>query len=919
MHSTGIRGTSWVEVPLTSLSARQDSICDLEGRTAYTNVRPDLEKNREGLPARFRVFSYDIETMSTDPDGGFPQATRQGDAVIQIGVTLNHYQNKDCYRKVLLSLGDCDEHPSFEVRVFHKEAELLLGFIELLREEDPDVIVGYNIFGFDGPYLHKRAELHGISSEFSQWSRLRRDCQFREKRLSSSALGDNRMYYYESFGRIQVDLLKVVQRDHNLPSYKLDYVASHFNQNAILQLHEGHFLTGSTSGLDEEGYFSVKVIEEDSCGVEDELPEKYKVVSIEGNRVSFEGGPIRVPDTTTEMRWCMAKDDLPAKKIFEYWPKGPSHRLAVAKYCVKDCVLVNFLMEKLDVLANNMAMSNVCFIPLQWVFLRGQGVKGLSLVAEQCRRDGYLIPTIRKDDFVNIMWSGSSQERKGRVGSSDTECTYDGCGTKGRLARYAENTIVCEACWRVQYSAAYQGAVVFDPKPGIYWDPVAVLDYASLYPSSMIAKNISWETLVEDESLLHAPGYKFHRVTYKDMGIVKKEVVCHFAEREDGVKGVLPRILMGLLEERSATRKLLKQEKNPFKRAILDGHQRALKVTCNSCYGTTGALTSALYKKSLAACTTATGVCMLERARTFVENEFIPWIQQELPADHWSRTLLPFRPEVVYGDTDSVFCSWNLPTDMPAREKRAISIKLGQLASTGIKPLLDKPQDLEYEKVFHPWIVLTKKRYAGLKYEFDPDKFTFSHMGIVLKRRDSCLMVKKVCGGILHRMLTESSPARVKAYVNGMLEDIVAGKYDINCFVTSKRLKAKYKAPESLAHVMLARRMAERDPGTAPQTGDRLSYVTVYDPKHLDAAHKVLQADRVEEVGYVLEKQLPVDYLFYITNQIMVPACQFLGLIVKRPDATLFKPLIERVTRTRRREKSKAIVNKFTEYFRIKG
>lgn len=118
------------------------------------------------------------------------------------------------------------------------------------------------------------------------------------------------------------------------------------------------------------------------------------VTEIEGNTamVRFRGGPIHIDDNVSEVRWCLAKDDLTARKIIEYWLISSKHRAII-----KDCVLVNFLMEKLDVVSNNMGMSNVCYVPLPWVFLRGQGIKGLSLVSGKCRREGYHTESIRKD------------------------------------------------------------------------------------------------------------------------------------------------------------------------------------------------------------------------------------------------------------------------------------------------------------------------------------------------------------------------------------------------------------------------------------------------------------------------------------------------------------------------------------------
>ena len=52
-----------------------------------------------------------------------------------------------------------------------------------------------------------------------------------------------------------------------------------------------------------------------------------------------------------------------------------------------DCQLVIDLLNKLQVIPNNMGMANVCNVPLSFIFLRGQGVKAQSLVSQQCRNE----------------------------------------------------------------------------------------------------------------------------------------------------------------------------------------------------------------------------------------------------------------------------------------------------------------------------------------------------------------------------------------------------------------------------------------------------------------------------------------------------------------------------------------------------
>ena len=105
-------------------------------------------------------------------------------------------------------------------------------------------------------------------------------------------------------------------------------------------------------------------------------------------------------------------------------------------------------MNKLDILSANMGMANVCSVPLEYIILRGQGIKIQSLVSKECNIENYILRELEK-------------------GASDS---------------------------------SYEGAIVLPPVKGMYLEePVAVLDYASLYPSSMIASNISHEGIVKTE------------------------------------------------------------------------------------------------------------------------------------------------------------------------------------------------------------------------------------------------------------------------------------------------------------------------------------------------------------------------------------------------------------------------------------
>ena len=195
--------------------------------------------------------------LTTLLNGSLP--TIKGDIVTQIGTTVQRFGEPDCFLKHIITLGGCDPIEGAHVESYETEEEVLLNWTRFIQELDPDIITGYNIFGFDFSFMWTRAEELGIIDEFSLLGRERhlvkdpetnklskewetKPCKLEIKKLSSSALGDNVLNYISMGGRILMDLLKVVQKDFNLVSYKLDYVAETFINDKIKKI-EGNKLT----------------------------------------------------------------------------------------------------------------------------------------------------------------------------------------------------------------------------------------------------------------------------------------------------------------------------------------------------------------------------------------------------------------------------------------------------------------------------------------------------------------------------------------------------------------------------------------------------------------------------------------------------------------------------------------------------
>jgi hypothetical protein len=194
--------------------------------------------------------------------------------------------------------------------------------------------------------------------------------------------------------------------------------------------------------------------------------------------------------------------------------------------------------------------------------------------------------------------------------------------------------------------------------------------------------------------------------------------------------------------------------------------------------------------------------------------------------------------------------------------------------------MLKAPHDFEFDKVYWPFIIFSKKRYVGHKYEDpdDPDHYKLAFMGVALKRRDYAAIVKRVYSGALNILLHERNVPKAAEFVQTMSKQLVEGKFGLQPLIISKSLRAEYADPSRIAHKALADRMAKRDPGNAPASGDRIPYVYIQPLTGQEAPD--LQGERIETPSYIKEKGLKVDYMYYIDHQIANPVCQLFGIVV---------------------------------------
>jgi len=382
---------------------------------------------------------------------------------------------------------------------------------------------------------------------------------------------------------------------------------------------------------------------------------------------------------------------------------------------------------------------------------------------------------------------------------------------------------------------------------------------------------------------------------------------------------------------------------------VLDGLQLAYKVTANDEYGQMGPKTSSIAFKKIASCTTAIG-----RKRIYDASRLVK---------EWATIQNPpmIEPDVIYGDTDSIFVKFDRSYNgqvFKGHEALKKTIEWGQQSGDYItKQLhkeLKKPQVLEYEKTFFPFILISKKRYTGEKYEFKAENPSRTSMGLVTKRRDNAPIVKYVFGNMINRLMHSTNINDTINWLKYILQRIIDGKEHINMFILSKMLNSFYKNPEGQAHKVLADRIGERDPGNKPKANERIPYAFIeVDDKPIHIGYKmitqkvntgerkmitkkvdtgefykngkpkkpksvkaregefiyknikvkgepkfkkkhILQGERIEHPDFIDKNNIKLDYKFYISNQIMNPVKQLLD-ITMNPDETteLFSQFIK--------------------------
>lgn len=403
--------------------------------------------------------------------------------------------------------------------------------------------------------------------------------------------------------------------------------------------------------------------------------------------------------------------------------------------------------------------------------------------------------------------------------------------------------------------------LVMEPQSAFYNSPLLVLDFQSLYPSVMIAYNYCYSTFLG--RIVNWRGTnKMGFTEYKRQERLLELLKDYINIAPNGMmytkveirKSLLAKMLTEILETRVMVKSGMKQDRDDKTlQRLLNNRQLALKLLANVTYGYTSASFSGRMPCSeIADSIVQTGRETLERAIAYIHS-----------VEKWGA-------EVVYGDTDSLFIYLKGRT-------RDQAFDIGNEIAKAITDMNPRPIKLKFEKVYHPCVLLAKKRYVGYKYESrDQLKPEFDAKGIETVRRDGTPVEQKIEEKALKLLFETADLSQIKAYFQSQCEKIMRGQVSIQdfCFAREVRLGTySDKGPPPPGALISTRKMLE-DARAEPQYGERVPYVVI------SGAPGARLIDRcVAPEDLLSNDHCTLDAEYYITKNLIPPLERIFNLV----------------------------------------
>jgi DNA polymerase elongation subunit (family B) len=962
MHRSEIKSTGWVNVPEKGASPGHDSSCDID--VCVSDWRTLKPVDRDDI-APLRIASLDIEAYSES--GAFPNAFKEKDTCFQVAVTTKEfgkqeYLDRKCFCVKTTTGPECES--------FDTEREMLERLGRYLRQLDPDIVTGWNIFGFDLEYLYTRAVVTVAGPDAHMWGRLRGiPNELVVKHLASNALGSNDMKMVPMLGRYVFDMFQDIKREHKLESYSLNAVSKEFlkDQKIDMPIKEmfTRFKDGDPDLLGEVADYCIKDTElphrisEKLCLIQN-LIEMAKATWVPLSYLSERGQQIKVFSQLARK----------ARELGFMIPTLYSKATGDEKYqgaTVLDAQTGAYYgpitaLDFASLYPSIMRAHNLCYSSLV-IDPRFANIPGVVYEQYGPYRFAQGVPSLLPA-ILNELAAFRKKAKKLMAQSEGTpmEAVYNGQqlaykismnsiygftgASKGMLPCVAiASTVTMRGRQMIEETKNYveehfpgakvrygdsvmPGTPVLIREEGIVKmntiDELYSPDCWEAYPGFLKeGTNKEQLTMYETEAWTHNGWQPIKRVVRHKCNKKIYRVLTHtglvdvtedHSLLDSSAELVKPKdiqvgqkLFHSFPEDISSwTGKPDDHETHfggeyaPFFKTFDNEETMNNRYPKHQCFALNQKDAQIIYIKlvklgyrvSLNYNSSYNNVIQLNWTKSSFRNQPDAIKKIEVLHESWDGYVYDLETEagtfqagvgqMVVKNTDSVMVEFDVQ-GRKGQEAIDYSWELGEQASEQCSKLFKAPNDLELEKVYCPYFLYSKKRYAAKMYEKKGDAVVFKKIdvkGLQVVRRDTCMYVRGVLKQLLNLVLNSEDPRPAIEYARESAKRLLKGKVDPKELTMSKQLGADYKT--RVPHVEVRDKIRKRAPGSEPQNGDRVAFLITKVPG--------LLCDKAEDPSWVTDNKIPLDYVYYFEHQLVKPVCDLLEpLVGANPFQTIFK------------------------------
>ena len=902
-----------------------------ERRATWAQEEYDVEfaelkwTETEVRPAPLRVLGYDIEASGLDPKRDHAIMVSVAADVVHLSEDATELRGTPrTAAHCIVTPGKLESAVDMPAEAAHVhlhlvsgEADMLREFTSLVHKYDADVLTGYNINGYDFPFLAERAETLGRAAEFAQLSRVRklRSTHQRIARQSRQS-GTRFLTFYNLPGRLVIDMQEEVRARRQLSVYTLKEV-------------------------------SFTLFVDDKFGVD--VGAKAKA----GRFAEFEAAvraALLVKGLTEEAASRKAatllndvtKRDLPWQQIMPHHDGSAQQRGHVVDYCVQDAVLAVDMFKDQNVATSLAAKASICGVAPHHVpvmmqqallscafqrfchhhrifkakhrqMLRAEFPPGYFGVHETGRPPNAapaaapaapedeedsdseedededeapltaeLLEPDEEEEPVPKPLTATQLKRQREIEAMRIAYVPAYFGQKPpRLTKWIHGVGYHDPNdVRTTTTKAYAGGFVRVPEPGLFEQTIATLDFNSMYPNIMRGYNISCNTSLPPDWQSN-PYYSKTLDAERDvrLGLMG----THWVKEHVRI-GIFSYILKYFLDARQKYKALVKTTKDPVLRAVYSALEGQCKVLANSLYGAMGAPSSDFANLAAAAETTGIGASLIQQVAKRIETH-----------KAYAQRFDSVRPRLVGGDTDSVFVlleskrhyDWDPVTKKRVgRPKMDLVFEDVRWMANDINKcgIYEPPSKIDIDKVAERSLIQRKKKRYVIVSRASPDEPPkISSRGMETVRRDTLPATRGLLQRLNKMIMDVTRPVdtlEVFREVKRSVQAVLSNKLPTREFIkTAGVTKPLAQYPDHIAHIELLRRL-ERENPSAPraQVGDRVEFVYADVPGATKAWERARTPEELERLG------LCVDLVFNYLRQVKPAVQRYLDPFCSRED-----------------------------------